>query len=115
MFRGGLPEAIDVEVLAEVVQQQGAARLTRQADQAVEDGLGQVASHPLGRGTQGVSVEGLGVEQQAVHVEDDGAGQAGQGHIALVDPGQPSRKGPGPLSSPSRDRIWRLDPRRDFR
>jgi hypothetical protein len=111
VIRRGLPEAIDVEVLAEVVQQQGSARLTGQADQAVEDGLGQVASHPPGRSTQGVAVEGLGVEQQAVHVEDDGAGRAGQGHGVLVDPGQPARKGPRPLSSLSRDWIWRLYPR----
>ncbi len=78
----GLRPRGEVEPLAEVFHHDLVAGRILQADHPLEGGEGQLAADSRGGMLHGAEDHRLGVDQQAIHVENDGANGAGEVHGA---------------------------------
>jgi hypothetical protein len=77
-------ELIDRERTAIVFQQVLARLEPGEADHLLEDGLRHLVTHLQASRQDGLLVENLSVEEQTVHVENNGGWPAGELHRLLV-------------------------------
>ncbi len=72
MAIGMVVEDIELEGGAEELLDQPVAVGARPADQRMAEGQRQLNFHQRRRSLVGLEIDGLGIDQQAIHVENDG-------------------------------------------